>query len=459
MKLVKSLLLGSAAGIVAVAGASAADLPSRKSAPVEYVRVCSEHGKGFFYVPGSDTCIQIGGRVRADTVYQQSYNRNADSVGFGAQARINLDVRTNTPYGMVRSYLRYALSRGDAAWNTSGDYTSGTGIKTGAALDLAYIQFAGLTAGRVQSFFDFYADNYNFAAIRTSDVKTQALAYTANFGSGWSATIAIEDGAERRMYNGFEGTSLGGRFEYDIPGYRSAGQTMPDVVGNIMVNQSWGAAQLSGALHQVRPAFGSYGVVTDTANDVVYSAGYNDRKTTYGYAVKGAVKVNLPFIAPGDEFWAEVAYAEGALSYIGASNYGFHQNTNVPMTDAVLDANGKIKKTRGWSAMIDFLHYWTPSIRQNVFASYMKIDTNRAGYDTYDNVNYGRYNVGFVPTQEWRVGTNLIWSPIKNFDIGVEVLYTRTDPKGRVLSYNNGYAKTISSEDQWQGRLRIQRDF
>ena len=59
MKLVKSLLLGSAAGIAAVAGAQAADLPSRKAAPVEYVRVCSAYGAGFFYIPGTDTCLRI----------------------------------------------------------------------------------------------------------------------------------------------------------------------------------------------------------------------------------------------------------------------------------------------------------------------------------------------------------------------------------------------------------------
>lgn len=458
MKLVKSLLLGSAAGIVAVAGASAADLPSRKSAPVEYVRVCSEHGKGFFYIPGSDTCIQIGGRVRADAVYQQSYNRNADSVGFGAQARINLDVRTNTPYGMVRSYLRYVASRGNAAWNTSGAYTNGTGTTSNSAnLDLAYIQFAGLTAGRIQSFFDFYADNYNFAAIRNSDTKTQALGYTVNFGDGWSLTGAIEDGTERRLYNKIANGyayDVSGTYNFTNVGYSSAGQSAPDFVGVLMVNQSWGAAQLAGALHQIRPAYDSYGAVNRVGLPV------NDRDTKYGFAVKGAVKLNLPMIAPGDEFWAEVAYSEGALGYIGANNYGFHQNINVPIADATMNANGNIKLTRGWSAMVDFLHYWTPSIRQNVFASYMKIDYNHSAYGTAYTDSLGTYNVGFVPTTEWRVGTNLIWSPIKNFDIGVEVLYSRVDPKGRVLSYNNtNYAKTISSEDQWQGRLRVQRDF
>ena len=66
MKLVKSLLLGTVAGLAAVAGAQAADLPAKKAAPVEYVRVCSTYGAGFFYIPGTETCLRVGGRVRAD---------------------------------------------------------------------------------------------------------------------------------------------------------------------------------------------------------------------------------------------------------------------------------------------------------------------------------------------------------------------------------------------------------
>ncbi|MFX8354893.1 porin, partial [Acinetobacter baumannii] len=60
MKLVKSLLLGSAAGLIAVGGAQAADLPVKAKA-VEYVKICSLYGAGFYYIPGTDTCIKLGG--------------------------------------------------------------------------------------------------------------------------------------------------------------------------------------------------------------------------------------------------------------------------------------------------------------------------------------------------------------------------------------------------------------
>src|SRR6516162_11560032 len=68
MKMVKSLLLGSAAGLIAVTAGQAADLPV-KAKPVEYVKVCSLYGAGFFYIPGTDTCVKIGGYLRADHFY------------------------------------------------------------------------------------------------------------------------------------------------------------------------------------------------------------------------------------------------------------------------------------------------------------------------------------------------------------------------------------------------------
>ena len=65
MKMVKSLILGSAAGLVAMSGAQAADLPVKAKA-VEYVRICSLYGAGFYYIPGTDTCIKLGGYLRVD---------------------------------------------------------------------------------------------------------------------------------------------------------------------------------------------------------------------------------------------------------------------------------------------------------------------------------------------------------------------------------------------------------
>ncbi len=74
MSNIKSLILGSAAVIAASAGAQAADLPVKAKA-VQYVKICSLYGAGFYYIPGTDTCIKLGGYVQAD------WNINGNNYG------------------------------------------------------------------------------------------------------------------------------------------------------------------------------------------------------------------------------------------------------------------------------------------------------------------------------------------------------------------------------------------
>ena len=110
MKLLKSSLLGTAAGFASVVGAHAADLPVKKAVPIEYVRVCSAYGAGFFYIPGTDTCIRLSGRARLDIGYQPTDSRsgsgNGDTTGYIGLARINVDARTQTAYGTLRAFTR-----------------------------------------------------------------------------------------------------------------------------------------------------------------------------------------------------------------------------------------------------------------------------------------------------------------------------------------------------------------
>src|ERR1700752_3855906 len=91
MKTIKSLILGSAAGLLAVGGAQAADLPVKAKA-VEYVKVCSLYGAGFWYIPGTDTCIKIGGYLRVDTTFNGGiYDQPAWSGDLGQRHRYFAD--------------------------------------------------------------------------------------------------------------------------------------------------------------------------------------------------------------------------------------------------------------------------------------------------------------------------------------------------------------------------------
>src|SRR5262249_50364674 len=105
MKMVKSLLLGTAAGLVSVVGAQAADMPV-KAAPVQFVKICSLYGDGYYYIPGTDTCIKFGGFIRV----QAEYNAGAGGIpvgsGSGESAQARLDrLSTNDVNYRTRSAL------------------------------------------------------------------------------------------------------------------------------------------------------------------------------------------------------------------------------------------------------------------------------------------------------------------------------------------------------------------
>ena len=131
MKMVKSLILGSAAGLLAMSGAQAADLPVKAKA-VEYVRICSLYGAGFFYIPGTDTCIKIGGYLRVDTTFNGSiydqpawsgdlgqHNRYADYFAARSRMALTVDTRTATEYGVVRTF-----GQADFQFTTLGNNTT-----------------------------------------------------------------------------------------------------------------------------------------------------------------------------------------------------------------------------------------------------------------------------------------------------------------------------------------------
>jgi hypothetical protein len=398
MKLAKSLFLGSVAGLAAVAGAQAADLPAKKAAAVEYVRVCSTYGAGFFYIPGTETCLRVGGRVRAEFRYVEPTDRSQDAIGFRTRGRLNIDARTATAYGLLRTFVRFEMTRDTGVYGFS---------STTANVDQAFIQFGGLTAGRTVSFYD-NSDlpTGHFGTLRFSDAPTvNVFAYTFSFGNGFSATIAAEEGTYA--------TSL----------FTEAGQTMPDVVANLKYAGTWGSAQLGGALHQLR-------------SDTLFGTEYPD--STLGWAVTAQGSVNLPMLAEGDALWIAATYADGALGYLGFDPDVGVGNASSSVVDAYIGADGDIDTGRGWSIAGGLNHYWTPTIRQNIFGSYARVEYSANAPALANDFH------------EWRVGSNVIWSPVSGLDIGVEVLYSNLDPRGIVGN---------DDDDAWEGRLRVQRDF
>lgn len=550
MKLVKSLLLGSAAGLATVGGAQAADLPVRKAAPVEYVRVCDAYGAGFFYIPGTDTCLRVGGLVLAQTriqgsdqqysiapgatgaavgaapgvfnpariaaglvgslppasTFRPSYGFNRDIFGFDATARVELDARTQSPFGTVRTFVRVTSSFGSGLNATTGNLSSALGnnaFNTSAGptvakeityIDKAFIQFAGLTAGRVQSFFDFYADAINYEPLRGSNQNVWAAAYTSTIGGGFSATIAVEDiqSHRGRVANviGTGGLGIGGAFVDPGPtgalpvlgaSAFTAASRVPEIVFNVRYDQPWGAAQLSAALHPIRAALypttavlnGAGGALTAANTGIAGGTAVNPNFTgtfagagggavtpgyaypftqsnSFGFAIQGGLQFNLDSLAPGDKLWLQATYARGAIGYTSGTNMAFvggfggtadygigvarisngYGWTNAVDVDCVFTYTGTCEKSDSFAVTAALKHFWTPTVSSGFFGSFYAVRYSNNATTPFIGPIPGltttsTATTGITNFKEVRLGTNLVWTPVRNFDLGAEFMYMR----------------------------------
>ncbi|TNC12032.1 porin [Methylobacterium terricola] len=544
MKLVKSLLLGSAAGLTVVAGAQAADLPIKKAAPVEYVRVCATHGAGFFYIPGTDTCLRVSGRARFQATYLQAYARSGDLTGYQGLGRLNLDARTSTAYGTLRAFVRMDLAYGTGPFLASGtSRLAGTGfpalgvdtfgrVTNYVGLDKAFIQFAGFTAGRAASFFDFYAHDLEFigSSLGSDNASTNLLAYTATFGQGFSATLSMEDPLLRKtpIYGSASGGSTFTAFQVFQPGAgnftpvlgtNAFGQPiiadydvvqrnrLPDFVGALRYDAAWGSAQVSALVHEINTANAS--AVRGFNGTSTIGAVAPRPASEYGWAIQGGLKLNMPFIAPGDLLYLQGSYGEGTTratgynmwlgSYTNFASLATGTTFGTSLVDAVVDPlTGKLDLSTSWTVTAAYLHYWTPEWRSAVFGSYGEMSYGKTSRANLGLVNQASgfatsplpspFAPGFAFTNQLRdtnqivAGASLIWSPVRDLDIGLEGNYARLAlQSGRVIDQNKapgfgganvvnvvngqpvvaggGVLPTTNATDTFQIRMRVQRDF
>jgi hypothetical protein len=470
MGLFKNTMLGTGAAIVSVATAYAADLPSRKAAPVEYVRVCDAYGRGFFFIPGTDTCVRFGGLVRADYAFvakQQVFNgvtalgvpvqsvREAaqHTVGWEARARITFDARTQTSWGVVQTAARLRMARTTGVLGAGPDVGTANSTSSGTTLEAAFVRFAGFTFGASRDNFVMMPSlTYGAGHWGSFANGAKQLAYTHSFGGGFSATIAIQDLMDTQ----------GNSFQVDgsVPGTaRYAYNSLPNIVGRLEFEQGWGGFAIAGAVAQVSAANSNQAVLTDN---------YAEKQTVWA-ATLGA-RFNLPMLARGSKLHLTAAYADGMTEYttnwtsVKTSAYrrdvgGFSMNhPSVVFENAGGGLANRIETVKSWNVAALLEHYWTPQYRSVLWGSYGALD---APVTASNRVWNG--TSGFGDAKVWNIGTNFAWLPTRDFEIGVEVIYARVDQNvrnntGTILLPVAGL-NTRQSDGNVSGRLRVERSF
>jgi hypothetical protein len=410
MGLFRGVLLGAGAALVSVGAVQAADLPSAKAAPVEYVRICDAYGSGYFFIPGTQTCLKIGGRVRVDydargrgartdtdetTPERDLYQRS----GFYNRSYIDFDARTPSAWGTVRAYARMRLQSGSGTMEQ----------ENAASLEAAFVQFAGFTFGQATQPFAFMSSWSTYSNWWTGWPNgVRQLSYTHIFGGGISATIAVTDGTSYNFVGSNEITD-------------KSWENHPVYVASLNYNQSWGRLQLMGAY-----------TGEDNRNRVV---------TKDGWAIGAGAAFNLPMLARGSELQLTAVVWDG-LSQLGLGT----TNLRTPSTGSYgpvgpLFNSIDVRASDGWSIGGQLRHYWVPTWRSQIYAAYASMDRN----SSTTGLKIGEATA-------WNIGKGLIWSPVSRFDIGVEVLYLRAESK-------NLAGVTVAEDSNWVSRLRVERTF
>jgi hypothetical protein len=301
----KTLLLGSAATIALVGVAQAADLSIAE--PVESVRVCDAFGTGFWYIPGTETCLKIGGSVEFDVNIHSSINvaptagpTHYSNWDFVTTAKLNVTAQSVTDYGDLVGYIGFR-----ADYN-NGPYGPGAGNDTAWYLDDAWLSLGPLMVGNQFSTFNTAGIGAytGFGHVYTDLNSTDQVRLTYAMG-GFGVMLGVEDPRDRW------GSSL------------SASYNMPDLVAAI----TGSGANWDGKI----------------------ALGYAQLDSGSAYGIAGSLTIKLNSIAQGDQIKLGAAYGNGSYTGLAATPGGVN-NT--------------------WSAFAGFQHFWSATVSSGLDISY-----------------------------------------------------------------------------------------
>jgi Porin subfamily len=410
------------------------------------VKVCSLYGDGFYYIPGTQTCIKFGGFLRTEwdvnaggsfTTFTNGQNaqfyRTGDQLTTRARGVLTYDVREQSSYGTLRAYLA-------AGWNyTSNDSPTlslpGTQVPAGgggaaaaqggagnsnAYLLRAFIQWGGFTFGKTASFYDFfntskYTYQTNFIYQDYAGVGVNTYGYTQQLGNGIAATIAVQDNTffahpivdvSGTAFIGAQAVSgalanINGGAAPTNDAWQNAGFLVPDIVMNVRLDQAWGGAQVAAVLHDNRARYYNSITATSAANPTGLVnglvAGTAHPGDKWGFAVSGGLELNLPW-AKGDTWAVQTQYCVGdsescydnSGSRSADLSWSLINNNRIGLgfLDDGFFANTKATGATGiqlptvWNVFSAVQHYWVPNVRTSLYGGYVQFTANSSDVDT-----------------------------------------------------------------------------
>ncbi|WP_375616387.1 MULTISPECIES: porin [unclassified Bartonella] len=396
---IKSLFLSSTTAFLAVSGAHAASTAIAEPEPVEYIRVCDAYGKGYFYIPGTETCMRLSGNVRADFIGGDNIDATTETElknkrdTYGAASRLTLvfQAASETEMGTLRSYARIYSNWGDGKDNAS------------ARLAAAYIELGGFRVGLDDTIFNSWTGDYgnvlnDDSIAPAGTTRTNFISYTFSGDSGFSAIIGAELGNNADDLPGTQGYYIDkdGKLvsiTNDTLPSKSIKNYTPNVVLGIKFMQKWG------------------GFSAVTAYDTYYK--------------KWAGKIRADFNV-NDRFnlWVMAGYKNGIDYYTVNANDELSRNS----TTIYANWGGK------WAAWAGATYKLTPKANLNAQVSYSAVKT-------------------------FATSVNITYTLVPGFVITPELTYVSWNDDRVIKDANNNEKHLFNGKNAFQGMIRLQRSF
>lgn len=342
----RTLLLGSAAALIAASPGLAADaIVAAEPEPVEYVRVCDAFGAGYFYIPGTEACLRFGGYVR----FRVYSSETEDSYFTATRARLNVNVKSDTELGELTGHIRLQADNNtaptaDASYN----------------MDQAYIQLGGLFAGYYETAWvtttnggasgygghGIYDGYYGFA-------QRNQLQYQFN-GASWFGAISLEDDGDTTSWTpdviGRLGGVFGGVTVFGVLAYNQANVVNVDEwSAKLGLNTDIGSAgnlRVQGFYASGNTQFG-VNINGNTAEwSVLASYSHDFTETVTGF-VGGQYGANF-YDATNTQTNADGWYIHAGVNWTPVTNFNVQADFGYQDLDAAIDDNNP-----GWFGAIE----------------------------------------------------------------------------------------------------------
>lgn len=363
----KTLLLASAIAFAATSAYAADIAVVPEPEPVGYVRVCDAYGMGFFYIPGTETCVRVSGyiwyQIGATTDDGLVTDAEGNVIGGdtpnyqgflsggwnkSTRPRVNIDARSETEWGQLRAFVRFQADWGN---ELPGAFADGP-----VSTDQAWLSLGGLRLGYTESAWaktTFHVTNggsFSDGQLWYGDQERHLIQYNFGGDKGLFGVVSLEDDA-------LEGRGF-----------------VPDAVGLIGYQAEWGAVWAR----------------------LAYDESYNEYDDS-GFGAELGAQVNLTRI--GGEIRLMGWYADADHMYGTQSSYAGISGGSGNAEWSVLAAYNQVF-TRKFSASTGFQYF------NDFYEALSDVKTGLNGYSA---------DLSFV------------WLPVDDFEVRAEANYDKVD--------------------------------